>query len=112
MTGEAAMEYECDECGACCRTFPIFASAGDAAREPRIAAEGRKLPQQLADEEWHYRLFPLPFLEACTFLDEQDRCTIYPTRPDVCRRFAAGGDQCRQARERQGIAPLAASPAR
>src|SRR5262249_33577149 len=38
-------DYECDGCGACCRTFPIFASSADAAREPRIAAEGRKLPQ-------------------------------------------------------------------
>jgi Fe-S-cluster containining protein len=101
--------YECDGCGACCRTFPIFASESDAEREPRVAAEGRRLPQQLAGDEWHYRLFPLPFLEACTFLDNDDRCSIYSTRPDVCRRFAAGSEQCHQARERQGLPVLEAS---
>ena len=98
--------YECDGCGACCRTFPIFASESDAAREPRVAAEGRRLPAQLAGGEWHYRLFPLPFLDACTFLDADDRCTIYDSRPDVCRRFAAGSEQCQQARQRQALAPL------
>src|SRR5262245_37038124 len=98
--------YECDGCGACCRTFPIFAAQTDADREPRIAAEGRKLPQALTTGEWHYRLYPLPFLEACCFLDGEDRCAIYATRPDVCRRFAAGSDQCQQARERQGLGVL------
>jgi uncharacterized protein len=95
--------YECDGCGACCRTFPIFASEEDAGREPRIAAEGRKLPQALLADEWHYRLYPLPFLEACCFLSGENRCTIYESRPGVCRRFAAGGEQCQQARQRQGL---------
>jgi Fe-S-cluster containining protein len=95
--------YECDGCGACCRTFPIFASDDDALGEPRIAAEGRRLPEQFAAGTWHYRLFPLPFLDACAFLGEGDRCTIYQTRPQTCRTFAAGGEQCQQARQRQGL---------
>ncbi len=102
------VSYECDGCGACCRTFPIFASADDALREPRIAAEGRKLPASLAGGEWHYRLYPLPFLEACCFLDGEQRCTIYESRPAVCQRFAAGEEQCQTARQRQGLPPLAA----
>lgn len=101
--------YECDGCGACCRTFPIFASLPDARREPRVAAEGRELPPDQRTAEWHYRLYPLPFLEACAFLDAGDRCDIYPTRPDVCRRFAAGSEQCQQARQRQGLMPLPAA---
>ena len=67
-------------------------------REPRIAGEGRKLPDHLATPEWVYQLFPLPFHEACCFIDESARCTIYEGRPDVCRAFAAGGDQCQAAR--------------
>ncbi len=101
--------HECDGCGACCRTFAIFASEADARREPRVAAEGRPLPPSLASEGKNYRLFPLPFLDACAFLDGGDRCTIYDSRPEVCRAFAAGSEQCRQAREAHGIAPLAPS---
>jgi Fe-S-cluster containining protein len=97
---------ECDGCGACCRTFPIFAADADANRERRIAAEGRSLPSHLATERWRFQLFPLPFHDTCCFLDAGSRCTIYPTRPDVCREFAAGGEQCQAARSRIGLPPL------
>jgi Fe-S-cluster containining protein len=100
------MAFDCNGCGACCRTFPIFAAAADAANEPRVAAEGRTLPGHLATERWTYQLYPLPFHETCCFLDAGARCTIYPTRPDVCREFAAGGDQCQTARARVGLPPL------
>ena len=98
--------FECDGCGACCRTFPIFASAADARREPRIVAEGRALAEHLATDHWHYQLYPLPFHVTCCFLDGDARCTIYPTRPDVCRAFPAGGEQCQTARARLGLPPL------
>lgn len=104
----AGPKYECDGCGACCRTFPIFASLADARREPSIAGAGRALPACHATSDWAVQLFPLPFLDACTFLDSANRCTIYATRPDVCRHFLAGADQCQEARVRQGLPPLAA----
>ena len=95
--------YECDACGACCRTFPIFASTRDAESEPRIRDEGRRLNPWLATPEWEYQLFPLPFQEACCFLNGDNRCTIYATRPDVCRQFEAGSDQCQEARRQCGL---------
>jgi Fe-S-cluster containining protein len=98
--------FSCDGCGACCQTFPIFASAADAGREPRILQEAGLLPAPLRTPEWTYRLYPLPFLEACCFLDGDRRCAIYAARPDVCRRFAAGEAQCQEARRRQGLPPL------
>lgn len=99
-------DYECDGCGACCQTFPIFAAEADTVREPRIAQESRKLPDSLGSPSWRYQLYPLPFHQSCCFLDHDQRCTIYPTRPDVCRKFEAGSQQCHEARERLGIAPL------
>ena len=69
--------YECDGCGACCGAYLIFASASDAAREPRIADEGRRLADHLATPQWTYQLHPLPFHSSCCFLDESNRCTIY-----------------------------------
>ena len=80
--------------------------AQDAAREPRIVAETRELAGWLETPKWAYRLHPLPFHEACCFLDADKRCTIYETRPDVCREFAAGDEPCQTARAARGLPPL------
>jgi Fe-S-cluster containining protein len=99
--------YECDGCGACCAYYTIFASRQDAAREPRIAAETLELGGWLETAKWAYKLHPLPFHESCCFLDAGKRCTIYETRPDVCREFAAGAQPCQDARVAKGLPPLA-----
>ena len=98
----AAEEYDCTNCGACCRCFPIFAGAADADEEPRIKAEARKIEAHLASADKAYQLFPLPFLEQCAFLRPDRLCSIYATRPQVCRRFSAGSPQCIEARQRTG----------
>lgn len=98
--------YECDGCGACCKTFPIYVSWTDAEREPRIHEEGREREPWLGTPEQAIQLYPLPFLETCCFLDSADRCGIYANRPEVCRTFAAGSAQCQEARARQGRIPL------
>jgi len=103
---EETQTWECDGCGVCCRTYAIFATERDARREPRIAFEGRRLPLHLADGPWTYRLFPLPFLESCPFLDGMDRCEIYEDRPQVCRELQAGDSQCQEARKKWGLPPL------
>ena len=98
---------ECDGCGACCRTFPIYATSADAAREPRLAAEALPIRGPNAPPDaWALRLYPLPFQDACGFLDVDRRCGIYATRPQVCREFLAGGDLCQQARAAEGLPPL------
>ncbi|MGJ8653998.1 MAG: YkgJ family cysteine cluster protein [Opitutaceae bacterium] len=96
-------DYDCMNCGACCRCFPIFASAKDAQREPRIQRETRKLAEHLATEDKAYQMYPLPFHERCVFLKEDQLCQIYETRPQVCRQFEAGTPQCIEARARKGI---------
>lgn len=97
---------ECDRCGACCKTFPVLVSIGDARREPRITCETLELPEWQQTEEWRYRLHPLPFLEGCCFLQQDNLCSVYDTRPDPCRRFQAGSPECAEARSRVGLAPL------
>ena len=95
--------YDCENCGACCRCFPIFASEADAERDPAIRRETRKLEPYLATEHKAYLMHPLPFLDECAFLKKDQLCRIYATRPVVCRRFEAGSNQCKEARERFGI---------
>jgi Fe-S-cluster containining protein len=96
-------DFSCDNCGACCKTFSIFASVLDAEREPRIRNEAQHLPPEQVTPDWQYRLYPLPFLETCCFLDAENRCEIYATRPEVCRQFAAGSLQCQESRLQQGL---------
>ena len=104
----SATEYECDLCGACCRTWRILVSEEDARREPRIRAESKELHEHQATVLWRFQLFPLPFHESCCFLDvvHENRCDIYATRPRVCRDFAAGSQRCQEARKEQGLGPL------
>jgi uncharacterized protein len=102
--------FECDLCGACCCTFPVYVSAADAERESRIKAEGKELAEHLESPDWKFQLFPLPFRDACVFLDHGNRCGVYETRPEVCRRFEAGSDQCQEARQRSGLLPLLSDP--
>lgn len=93
-------------CGACCRTFPVLVSIGDSRREPRIEAEACPIEPWNRTSEWEFRLHPLPFSRGCLFLDENDSCSVYKTRPDVCRIFDAGSEQCSEARGRVGLPPL------
>ncbi|MDP4610845.1 MAG: YkgJ family cysteine cluster protein [Opitutales bacterium] len=98
-----ANTYDCMNCGACCRCFPIFASAQDAELEPRIKRETKHLEPHLQTDDKAYLMYPLPFHEQCAFLKEDQLCQIYETRPQVCRRFEAGSEQCIEARARKGI---------
>ncbi len=96
-------EYNCLDCGACCGCYPIFASESDADREPKIKDEGILVENFLKTDRQAYRLYPLPFLKACPFLAETKLCRIYETRPEVCRKFEVGSEQCIRARARLGI---------
>lgn len=82
---------KCKRCGHCCRTLILEASASDAKREPRLRAEC--LPIK---DTGGYFLNGFLGDMACRFLDkETNLCSIYPTRPQMCRDFKAGGHNCR-----------------
>ena len=89
--------YDYENCGAFCSCFPIFASEADAAREPAIRRETSEIEPHLATEHKAYLMHPLPFLEQCAFLKEDQLCPIYATRLAVCSRFEAGSFQCKEA---------------
>ena len=96
--------YDCENCGACCRCYPIFALASDAEREPQIREAGVRCDDFLGEEgSVAYRLFPLFRKQACVFLKDDQLCRIYETRPETCRKFEPGSEQCREARRRVGV---------
>ena len=103
MKGSEGDGYDSENCGACCRCYPIFALESDSAGEPRIREEGVRCDDFLGEGgKVAYRLFPLFRKEACVFLKEDQLCRINDTRPDACRTFEPGGEQCREARRREG----------
>lgn len=74
------------QCGNCCERLMIEASFRDAEREPRIKAECKTLRD--IDEPIGYYLNDSNNNYACHFFDRASRrCTIYDTRPAICRIF-------------------------
>lgn len=79
----------CLKCGACCRNLIIEAEQLDVMREPRIAAECRKLDGNgtIPEEDVKWCLAPRIVdgkMCGCPFLTPANQCGIYPTRPNVC----------------------------
>lgn len=78
---------ECDRCGLCCRWMRIDGvTEADRIREPRL---------------------PLAFPSVgCPLIGDDNLCSCYETRPDVCRRFVAGSTGCAIVRTANGLPAL------
>lgn len=108
------LRYECDQCGACCKQLLVEVYDLDVLREPRLATADigswtrdmlyAELMAEL-EQEGKCLLIAGPG-KPCQFLDDENRCGIYPTRPNVCVALPAGNDQCQQARKAAGLDPL------
>lgn len=104
------LSYQCDNCGLCCRNMVTFANRIDAAREPRIASECRrvKVGEEVKDL---YLLNTLPESETamdvgpCRF-HTGTGCGIYGSRPNKCVGFEAGSPDCQSLRRAGGLEPL------
>jgi Fe-S-cluster containining protein len=83
----------------------------DFLREPKLAIADPhyaslpilEIQDQLMDD-FRCILLALPG-RSCPFLDE-NKCSIYPTRPNNCVAMEAGDEQCQMAREAEGLEPL------
>lgn len=105
--------YECDQCGACCRgSLLVEVYDLDVQREPRLAsadvsrANLASVEAVMADlnvDADRCLIIAGGKDRPCCFLGDDNRCTIYPTRPNVCVAMAAGSDQCQLAREAIGL---------
>jgi Fe-S-cluster containining protein len=85
-------------CGECCRRLLIEVSQEDAEREPKIKERGDpiyadpRLTRSGKPELEGYLLNRKENAYACTFLDPTTSlCSIYETRPWVCRVFDCDG---------------------
>jgi Fe-S-cluster containining protein len=110
MADFSTMSDPCKDCGLCCEHLLVEAYAADVLREPRIED---KYPLGK-------RHVSLPILEACwvlsapgkpcAFLTKKKRCSIYPTRPQVCVAFLPGSPKCQDLRRKHGMVPVVLQP--
>jgi Fe-S-cluster containining protein len=83
----------------------------DVLREPRLVAADPGFASLSVDQaleslqdEFHCAIIAGPG-RPCPFLQD-NACSIYPTRPNVCVAMQPGDEQCREARRAEGLAPL------
>ena len=104
--------YECDKCGACCKgSLIVEADDLDVLREPRLIDvdrhhRGKSVEQMVLEIQTDMKAVILACGVSCPFLDSDNACTIYPTRPNACVGMQPGDEQCQEARAAEGLAPL------
>jgi len=77
---QARASAGCRRCGRCCREAIIDTlTDADLRREPRLRTVVRRM------KGGTQYLLPTP----CPFLTENNECSIYETRPHVCREYVA-----------------------
>jgi Fe-S-cluster containining protein len=106
------LRYECDKCGACCKgSLIIEADDLDVLREPRLIDAdrhhaGKSVDQMVHEIQTEWKAILLACGSPCLFLGTDNRCSIYPTRPNVCVGMQAGDEQCQEARAAVCLPPL------
>lgn len=102
-------EYDCGECGLCCINYggEMHVYEEDLLRwrqekETKILARLRVLNNEAAT--WQ-SVDGEKEEGPCHWLTNEGgyRCSIYQTRPLVCRHFANGGSACRELRAKYGL---------
>ena len=93
------------KCGRCCEVAIVEASFRDAEREPRIAETGTPLMDDMRTGVKEQVGWMLGRTDGhCVFFDPENRlCTIYDTRPLVCRVFNCDGPEGEYFRDPAGF---------
>jgi Fe-S-cluster containining protein len=104
-------KYVCDQSGACCKGHVMVeCDELDVLREPRLIDvdphhRGKTVHQMVYEIQTEWKAVMLVIGKPCPFLAE-NKCSIYPTRPNCCVGMQAGDEQCQQCRATEGLPPL------
>ena len=94
----------CDGCGLCCQHLWIEVHAIDLIREPKLWPVVKPMR---GDDEPIYAISTPEHPIGCPLHDPvAGRCTIHPTRPNVCVEFRAGGGKCQSLRYEHSLPPI------
>ena len=100
----------CDGCGVCCMHCGVCCMhigwppylCGEAESLPASVRADLELTREISDRvavSIGHDYFPCGWLDRST-----GRCKHYEHRPEVCREFEVGGEDCHELRESGGIA--------
>jgi Fe-S-cluster containining protein len=114
--GTSPERYVCDNCGACCTGHLIVeVEELDIIREPRLIDADRhhrgKTVERMLDDYGKGMAVIIAIGKPCPFVAE-NKCSIYPTRPNCCVGLQAGDEQCQESRAANGLPPLLPSDVR
>ena len=91
-------QIECVKCGSCCKCFRIVLSLADVNKEPRLQKVMIPIYKILGKTRRYMAEKKLPFAlpKPCPFLLSNNECSIYETRPQMCRDYPQGDSKCLQ----------------
>lgn len=85
---------QCQKCGWCCSNLIVEITQRDVDREPKLWDYVELLDGNGEIEiEPGLEVYMLTCGKPCPML-KNNKCSIYKTRPDVCRGFEVGSEQC------------------
>jgi Fe-S-cluster containining protein len=115
---EAVTKADCKGCGACCRHVghPMFwwDVWGEGRPEEKYWTRLPKHLKREVEAHWEKRLADYEaglrdttddYGEPCFWLLPDGTCKHHEYRPEVCRDFEVGGEDCLRFRREQGIVP-------
>ncbi len=94
---------ECKQCGQCCCSLIIEIDHLDIVREPKLAEHAVLLDgngTMKYESDWE-KIYNLTFCKPCPMI-EDNKCSIYPTRPNCCVGFKVGSEQCKFSKQESG----------
>jgi Fe-S-cluster containining protein len=95
-----AMELDCLECGACCKDNRVVLDDVDVARFEKAGRGDLARPPYSKRDDGSIVLV-LRKDKRCKHLADDNKCGIYPIRPDACSTFPVGSECCLSAREEE-----------
>jgi Fe-S-cluster containining protein len=101
---DAMKEKPCSHCGACCSSYAILLTQVDIDAEPKLKELARPLAEirsTLAVAAYEDEIYFIAGTDKkparCPLLTEDNRCSIYKTRPRACRRYPSCQFWCKAA---------------
>jgi Fe-S-cluster containining protein len=95
-----SLELDCLECGACCRDNRVVLDDVDVARFEK-AGRGDLARAPYAKRDDGSIVLVLRKDKRCKHLADDNKCDIYPIRPDACSTFPVASECCLSAREEE-----------
>lgn len=94
------VRFDCLECGACCRDNEVVLEKDDVERLEK-AGKGALARAPYAKKKNGRVVLTLLASKRCRHLARDNKCKIYPARPDACSSFPVASECCMFAREEE-----------